>query len=183
MDHKNGFDSVTFNLTLSRAPRLATYKGKFKKRRFSSIQKDTYIYIPQGNCSKSFTYEIRIMPRIFRTDGSGTTILIRSMVGIVFLSEGIQKFLFPAVHSAGRFDKMGFPDPEIFANLVGTLEILCALLLLHGLLTRAAALVMLINISVAITVTKISVAMGKDLALLRCANLKTMVFGAWSMRL
>lgn len=104
------------------------------------------------------------------------------MVGTVFLCEGIQKFLFPAVRGAGRFDKMGFPDPEIFVNPVGTLEIFCGLLILPGLLTRPAALVMLINISVAITVTKILLPWGKVLALLRCANLKTMVFGAWPMR-
>lgn len=101
------------------------------------------------------------------------------MVGTVFLSEGIQKFLFPAVRGAGRFDKMGFPDPEIFANLVGTLEILCGLLLLLGLLTRAAALVMLINISVAITVTKIPIALGESFGPFALRELKN--YGFWSM--
>ena len=31
--------------------------------------------------------------------------LIRLMVGAVFLSEGLQKFLFPGVRGAGRFKK------------------------------------------------------------------------------
>ncbi len=47
--------------------------------------------------------------RITHTDNSKTTIIIRLMVGSVFLSEGIQKFLFPAVLGPERFVKMGFP--------------------------------------------------------------------------
>jgi putative oxidoreductase len=35
-----------------------------------------------------------------------TVILIRLMVGVVFLSEGIQKFLYPAELVAGRFAKI-----------------------------------------------------------------------------
>ena len=33
-------------------------------------------------------------------------ILIRLLVGLVFLSEGIQKFLFPAALGVGRFEKI-----------------------------------------------------------------------------
>jgi uncharacterized membrane protein YphA (DoxX/SURF4 family) len=36
-------------------------------------------------------------------------LLIRILVGWVFLSEGIQKFLFPAALGAGRFAKIGIP--------------------------------------------------------------------------
>jgi putative oxidoreductase len=43
------------------------------------------------------------------------TILIRLIVGGVFLSEGIQKFLFPDVLGVGRFVKIGIPFPEIMA--------------------------------------------------------------------
>ena len=45
--------------------------------------------------------------------GSRAVILIRLMVGIVFLSEGIQKFLYPAEQGAGRFAKIGIPSPEL----------------------------------------------------------------------
>jgi putative oxidoreductase len=38
-------------------------------------------------------------------------VLIRVLVGWVFLSEGIQKFLFPAALGAGRFAKIGIPAP------------------------------------------------------------------------
>jgi len=39
------------------------------------------------------------------------TLLIRLLVGVVFPSEGIQKFLFPASLGAGRFLKIGMPAP------------------------------------------------------------------------
>jgi uncharacterized membrane protein YphA (DoxX/SURF4 family) len=57
-------------------------------------------------------------------------VLIRLMVGCVFLSEGIQKFLFPAEVGAGRFAKIGLPSPESLAPFVGTFEIVCGALVL-----------------------------------------------------
>ena len=39
-------------------------------------------------------------------------LLIRILVGWVFLSEGIQKFLFPATLGTGRFAKIGIPAPQ-----------------------------------------------------------------------
>ena len=83
------------------------------------------------------------------------TILVRLLVGVVFLSEGIQKFLFPATLGIGRFLKIGIPAPQFFAPFVGVVEIVCGALLIVGLVTRLAALVLLINISVAIAATKI----------------------------
>jgi len=77
------------------------------------------------------------------------------MVGCVFLSEGIQKFLFPAALGVGRFEKIGIPAPHFFAPFVGAVEIVCGLLLIAGLLTRLAAIPLLVNITVAILTTKI----------------------------
>lgn len=48
---------------------------------------------------------------LLATDAHPATILIRLMVGAVFLSEGIQKFLFPEDLGPARFEKIGFPDP------------------------------------------------------------------------
>ena len=45
--------------------------------------------------------------KITKTDQSKTTILIRLMVGAVFLSEGIQKFLFADTLGAGSIAKIG----------------------------------------------------------------------------
>ncbi len=66
--------------------------------------------------------------KLLRTDGSKTTILIRMMVGMVFLTEGIQKFLYPAARGAGRFESMGFPAPEFLGPFVGGLEVFAGLL-------------------------------------------------------
>jgi len=91
---------------------------------------------------------------IFRSTAPRATILVRLLVGWVFLSEGIQKFLFPAALGVGRFTKIGIPAPQFFAPFVGVVEIVCGTLVIIGLLTRLAALPLLIDISVAILTTK-----------------------------
>jgi uncharacterized membrane protein YphA (DoxX/SURF4 family) len=82
-------------------------------------------------------------------------VLIRILVGWVFVSEGIQKFLFPVQLGVGRFEKIGILAPQIMAPFVGTVEIVCGTLLLIGLLTRLAAIPLLGVILVAIATTKI----------------------------
>src|ERR1039458_2527580 len=97
-----------------------------------------------------------VMPNLlFSTNAPRTTILISLLVGAVFLSEGIQKFLFPATLGVGRFTKIGIPNPQFFAPFVGVVEILCGTLLIIGLLTRLATIPLIIDISVAIITTKI----------------------------
>jgi len=88
------------------------------------------------------------------TDSARTTILIRLIVGAVFLSEGIQKFLFPALRGAGRFEKIGFPEPEALGTLVGSFEIVCGVLVLAGLLTRLASIPLIVIMLVAFASTK-----------------------------
>jgi uncharacterized membrane protein YphA (DoxX/SURF4 family) len=92
---------------------------------------------------------------LFDKTAPTSVIVIRLMVGGVFLSEGIQKFLFPAALGVGRFAKIGIPAPQFTAPFVGAVEIVCGLFLILGLLTRLAAFPLLINISVAIATTKI----------------------------
>jgi uncharacterized membrane protein YphA (DoxX/SURF4 family) len=82
-------------------------------------------------------------------------LLIRILVGWVFVSEGIQKFIFPAQLGVGRFAKIGIPFPHILAPFVGSVEIVCGSLLLVGLLTRLAAIPLLGVILVAILTTKL----------------------------
>lgn len=81
--------------------------------------------------------------------------LLRLMVGWVFLSEGIQKFLFSAALGAGRFVKIGIPAPQFFGPFVGVTEIVCGALLIVGLFTKLAVWPLLIDILVAIATTKI----------------------------
>ena len=95
--------------------------------------------------------------KIIQTDNSKTTIIIRLIVGIVFLSEGIQKFLFPVIRGAGRFEKIGLPCPDFFGSFVGTFEILCGILILIGLFTRLASIPTFIIMIFAIAITKVEV--------------------------
>ncbi len=95
--------------------------------------------------------------KIFNTDNAKTTILIRLMVGVVFLSEGIQKFLFADTLGAGRFAKIGLPSPEFLGSFVGSFEIVCGALILLGLLTRLASIPLIIIMLVAIATTKTEV--------------------------
>jgi uncharacterized membrane protein YphA (DoxX/SURF4 family) len=96
------------------------------------------------------------MPNLlFSTNAPRATILIRLLVGAVFLSEGIQKFLFPATLGVGRFIKIGIPAPQFLAPFVGIVEIVCGTLLIVGFVTRLAAIPLIIDIGVAIVTTKI----------------------------
>lgn len=95
--------------------------------------------------------------KLIQTSNSKTTILIRLMVGAVFLSEGIQKFLFPAIRGAGRFDKIGLPSPDFLGSFVGAFEIVCGIFILIGLLTRLASIPTLVIMFVALATTKTEV--------------------------
>jgi putative oxidoreductase len=99
--------------------------------------------------------------RIMRTDAPAAIILIRLMVGAVFLSEGIQKFLFPDQLGAGRFLKIGLPMPEFLGPFVGTFEILCGSLVLLGLFTRLAVIPLLVIMAVALMSTKVPIFMNQ----------------------
>jgi putative oxidoreductase len=95
--------------------------------------------------------------KLIPTNKDKTTILIRLMVGAVFLSEGIQKFLFPDALGAGRFKKIGLPSPEFFGPFVGSFEITCGIFILLGLFTRMAAIPLIVIMIVAIATTKATV--------------------------
>ena len=88
------------------------------------------------------------------TMSPASVILIRLLVGAVFLSEGIQKFLFPDQLGVGRFLKIGLPSPEILGPVVGGFEIVCGALVLMGFFTRLAAVPLLVIMAVALTTTK-----------------------------
>jgi uncharacterized membrane protein YphA (DoxX/SURF4 family) len=103
---------------------------------------------------------MNIFKTIIRTTAPPSTILIRLVVGGVFLSEGIQKFLFPAETGAGRFAKIGIPSADVMGPFVGVIEIVCGALILFGFLTRLATIPLIINMLVAILSTKIPILLG-----------------------
>jgi uncharacterized membrane protein YphA (DoxX/SURF4 family) len=92
--------------------------------------------------------------QLVRSDAPAAVILIRFMVGAVFLSEGTQKFLFPDQLGAGRFLKIGLPMPELLGPFVGSFEIVCGGLVLLGLLTRLAVIPLVVIMAVALATTK-----------------------------
>ena len=74
-------------------------------------------------------------------------LLIRLAVGAVFLTEGVQKFIFPEALGVGRFARIGIPAPHFFAPFVA--------MVIAGLLTRMATIPLIIDMSVAIIATKL----------------------------
>jgi len=97
----------------------------------------------------------------FRNDGDNRTILIRLVVGLIFLTEGIQKYLFPELLGTGRFLKIGFSDPSFWAYFTGTFEIICGTLIVLGLLVRLASIPPFIIMVVAFITTKWPILMNK----------------------
>ena len=91
---------------------------------------------------------------LFETNAPGWSILVRLLVGlVVFLPEGIQKLAFPDELGAGRFANIGIPYPDLMAPFVGVVEIICGTLIILGLLTRLAAIPLIIIMIVAMQVT------------------------------
>ncbi|HVS13893.1 MAG TPA: DoxX family protein [Thermoanaerobaculia bacterium] len=117
--------------------------------------------------------------RLLRTEAPAATILIRLMVGGVFLSEGIQKLLDPAANGAGRFARIGIPWPEAMGPFVGSVEIVCGALVLAGLATRLAAIPLIVTMAVAIVSTKIPILLGRGYWGFSLRELSS--YGLWSM--
>jgi len=88
-----------------------------------------------------------------------STLVMRLMVGGVFLSEGILKFVYPN-QGVGRFTKLGIPMPELTATFIGGLEIVGGILLIAGLFTRVIAIPFIVEMVVAILTTKIGLYLG-----------------------
>ena len=103
----------------------------------------------------------KIWNSLISTSDDSRSIFPRLIVGLVFLSEGIQKFLFPELVGAGRFEKIGFSNPEFLAAFFATFEIICGILVLIGLLTRLASIPLLIIMATALITTKIPILLNK----------------------
>jgi putative oxidoreductase len=84
-------------------------------------------------------------------------LLCRLLVGLIFLSEGIQKFTRPEDVGSGRFAKIGFTSPDFWAHFTGSFEIVCGLLVLIGLFTRFAVIPLLIVMITAFVTTKLPI--------------------------
>jgi putative oxidoreductase len=119
----------------------------------ASFPKSRFGVATCGGCEEVTNYPTRLT----HSSAPAATLLVRLVVGGVFLSEGVQKFLFPVALGVERFAKIGIPVPAITAPFVGVIEILCGLLLLLGLMTRLAAVPLIVDMLVAIATTKIPI--------------------------
>jgi putative oxidoreductase len=117
--------------------------------------------------------------QLLTTSAPRSVFLIRLVIGGVFLSEGIQKFLYPAENGVGRFIKIGIPAPDAMAPFVGIVEIASGALILIGFLTRLAAIPLIIDMLVAILSTKIPILLGHGFWGFSLRNLP--YYGFWGM--
>ncbi len=117
---------------------------------------------------------------VFATTASGWAVLVRLLVGlIVFFPEGIQKLIFPDLLGAGRFAHIGIPYPDVMGPFVGVFETLCGALVIIGLLTRLAAIPLIVIMIVAILSTKVPILLGHDFCIFHVPKLPR--YGFWSM--
>lgn len=100
---------------------------------------------------------------VLSTDNDRTTLLIRFIVGYVFIMEGIQKFVYSDKLGVGRFLKIGIPFPEVMAPFVGVCEIVFGSFILVGFLTRLATIPQIIIILTALVSTKVSILLEKGI--------------------
>ena len=120
------------------------------------------------------------MTALLGTDASGWSILVRLLVGlVVFFPEGIQKLVFPEILGAGRFSHIGIPYSDIMGPFVGVVETVCGALIVLGLLTRLAAIPLIVIMVVAIVSTKIPILVGHDFWIFHLPKLAR--YGFWSM--
>jgi uncharacterized membrane protein YphA (DoxX/SURF4 family) len=100
---------------------------------------------------------------IFSSENDNKAILVRLTVGLIFLTEGIQKFLSPELLGTGRFTTIGFIHPAFWAYFTGTFEIICGTFVILGFITRLASVPLIIIMITAFITTKIPVLLHKGI--------------------
>jgi uncharacterized membrane protein YphA (DoxX/SURF4 family) len=98
---------------------------------------------------------------ILNTADDYKIIFIRLIVSLIFISEGIQKYLFLEYLGPGRFSEIGFSHAFFWAYFTGAFEILCGALVLFGLVTRLASIPLLIIMITAFVTTKLPILINK----------------------
>lgn len=98
--------------------------------------------------------ELRYRKWLWSTSLDNKVLFVRTVVGLIFLSEGIQKILFPELLGTGRFIKIGFSEPAFWANFTALFEIVCGGLVIIGFCTRIATIPLLVIMIVAFITTK-----------------------------
>jgi putative oxidoreductase len=94
------------------------------------------------------TWRRALVPR-FSGWRAWATAAVRIVTGVLFITFSIGKFADHA-KEAVDFDHYGVPFPDAAVYLSGTIEFVCGVLLVLGLLTRVAAVLLAANLVVAI---------------------------------
>lgn len=90
-------------------------------------------------------------------------ILIRVILGLMFVMEGSLKFLRPEELGVGRFTAIGLPYAHQLAPLVGGMEICGGTAILLNVYAGDAALALLLVILTALVTTKLPILLGRPL--------------------
>lgn len=97
-----------------------------------------------------------------RSEALTTQMVLRIIVGYVFLLEGSLKFI---LHDSRAlyFETLGLPFPAITLLLVGIVEIVCGSLVLFNLQVRKAVIPLIIIMVMAIVLTKLPILLDSGL--------------------
>jgi uncharacterized membrane protein YphA (DoxX/SURF4 family) len=90
-------------------------------------------------------------------------LLVRIIVGIVFLTEGILKFTLSDELGAGRLAHIGLPMPHLLAPVVGIVEIASGAAVILNIYTGEAAVLLLCVIVTALITTKLPILLGHSI--------------------
>ena len=101
--------------------------------------------------------------QILDTGDDGKIIFIRVITGLIFISEGIQKYLIVTMFGPAFFREIGFANPMFWVYFTGAFEIICGLMVLIGLFTRVASIPLLIIMVIAFITTKLPLLPAKGL--------------------
>ncbi len=87
-------------------------------------------------------------------------LLIRIIAGVIFITEGVLKFVYPSELGAGRFEHIGLPMPHLLAPVVASIEIAAGGVLILNVYAGQAAILLLCVIVTALVTTKIPILLG-----------------------
>ena len=99
--------------------------------------------------------ESRLIKLILSTENDNKIIYLRSIVGLIFITEGILKYLYLEVYGPSFFNEIGFRYAFFWAYFTGAFEISCGFLVIIGLFTRIASIPLLIIMIIALITTKL----------------------------
>jgi putative oxidoreductase len=84
-------------------------------------------------------------------------LVVRVLAGIIMFAHGWQKFQGGPANFGGFLSQLGVPAPELMAYVVTFVELVGGALLIVGLLSRLSALLLTIDLVVAIVLVKLNV--------------------------